>query len=74
MRGNRRPGTPPGVVVTGPAVPGSERVLTTEALAFIADLQRRSAAASGPAASPHERQAALDPAADRLPGFDPRGP
>ena len=30
-----------GVVVTGPSVPGVERVLTDEALAFIADLQRR---------------------------------
>ena len=34
------PAAPPGVEVTGPAVPGSERVLTTEALAFVADLQR----------------------------------
>jgi malate synthase len=32
---------PPGVVVTGPPVDGSERVLTDEALAFVADLQRR---------------------------------
>ncbi len=32
---------PPGVVVTGPPVPGSDRVLTDEALAFVADLQRR---------------------------------
>ncbi len=32
---------PPGVTVRGPAVPGSERVLTDEALAFVADLQRR---------------------------------
>ena len=30
-----------GVVVTGPPVPGSDRVLTDDALAFIADLQRR---------------------------------
>ncbi len=30
-----------GVVVTGSSVPGSERVLTDEALAFVADLQRR---------------------------------
>jgi len=30
-----------GVVVTGPLVPGSERVLTGDALAFLADLQRR---------------------------------
>jgi malate synthase len=28
-------------VVTGPSVPGAERVLTPEALAFVADLQRR---------------------------------
>ncbi len=32
---------PDGVVVTGPAVPGSDRILTAEALAFVADLQRR---------------------------------
>ncbi len=32
---------PDGVVVTGRPVPGSERVLTDEALAFVADLQRR---------------------------------
>ncbi len=32
---------PEGVVVTGPPVPGSDRVLTDEALAFVADLQRR---------------------------------
>ena len=32
---------PPGVIVSGPAVPAVERVLTVEALAFIADLQRR---------------------------------
>ena len=32
---------PAGVVVTGPLVPGSERVLTDEALDFVADLQRR---------------------------------
>ena len=30
-----------GVVVSGPAVPGSERILTDGALAFVADLQRR---------------------------------
>src|SRR5687767_12776391 len=33
--------TPPGVVVTGSPVPGAERVLTDEALAFVADLHRR---------------------------------
>ena len=32
---------PDGVVVAGPSVPGQERVLTPEALAFVADLQRR---------------------------------
>src|SRR5687767_16019605 len=55
------PAAPPGVEVTGPGVPGTERVLTTEALAFIADLQRR----FGPLRLDllqrrHERQAALD--------------
>ncbi|HEX6868012.1 MAG TPA: hypothetical protein VF119_04355, partial [Candidatus Limnocylindrales bacterium] len=30
-----------GIVVTGPPVPGSDRVLTPDALAFLADLQRR---------------------------------
>ena len=30
-----------GVVVDGPAVPGTDRVLTEDALAFVADLQRR---------------------------------
>jgi malate synthase len=32
---------PDGVVVTGPPVPGSDWVLTDEALTFVADLQRR---------------------------------
>jgi malate synthase len=32
---------PPGVAVTGPPVEGAERVLTDEALAFVADLHRR---------------------------------
>lgn len=32
---------PDGVEVTGPAVPGSDRILTPDALAFVADLQRR---------------------------------
>src|SRR5687767_15707484 len=55
------PAAPPGVEVTGPGVPGTERVLTTEALAFVADLQRR----FGPLRLDllhrrHERQAALD--------------
>src|SRR5262245_5513158 len=31
----------PGVEVTGPAVPESVRILTDDALAFVADLQRR---------------------------------
>ncbi len=62
MRGKATPTVAPaGVAVTGPPVPGSERVLTTEALAFIADLQRR----FGPLRLDllhrrHERQAALD--------------
>jgi malate synthase len=52
---------PRGVVVTGPPVPGSERILTAEALAFVADLQRR----FGPMRLDlmhrrQERQAALD--------------
>jgi malate synthase len=32
---------PTGVAIQGPAIPGSERVLTTQALAFVADLERR---------------------------------
>ena len=32
---------PAGVVVSGPAVPGSDWVLTDDALAFVADLERR---------------------------------
>jgi malate synthase len=32
---------PEGVVVTGPDAPGADRILTPEALAFVADLQRR---------------------------------
>ncbi|HEV8113930.1 MAG TPA: malate synthase A [Planctomycetota bacterium] len=32
---------PPGVAVLGPAIAGSERVLTPQALAFVADLERR---------------------------------
>ena len=34
-------GRPDGVDVTGPPVPGSDRILTPDALAFVADLQRR---------------------------------
>ena len=30
-----------GIVVTGPLVPGTERVLTADALAFLEDLQRQ---------------------------------
>ena len=52
---------PAGVVVTGPPVPGSARVLTEDALAFVADLQRR----FGPTRLDllhrrHERQAEID--------------
>jgi malate synthase len=59
---------PSGVTVRGPAVPGSERVLTDEALAFVADLQRR----FGPVRLDllrrrEERQAELD--AGVLPDF-----
>jgi malate synthase len=58
----------PGVEIRGPAVPGSDRVLTDEALAFIADLQRR----FGPVRLDllrrrEERQAELD--AGVLPDF-----
>ena len=53
--------TPPGVEVTGPAVPGADRVLTHEALAFIADLQRRFAPLRLDLLHQrHERQAALN--------------
>ncbi len=52
---------PPGVVVTGPSVEGSDRVLTDEALAFIADLQRRFGRFRlDLLLRRHERQAALD--------------
>jgi malate synthase len=52
---------PAGVVVTGPPVDGSERVLTDEALAFIADLQRRFGHVRVDLLHRrHERQAALD--------------
>jgi malate synthase len=52
---------PPGVELRRGAVPGSERILTDEALGFVADLQRR----FGPVRlellrERHERQAALD--------------
>ncbi len=52
---------PPGVVVTGPPVPGGERVLTDEALAFVADLQRRFGHVRVDLLHRrHERQAELD--------------
>src|SRR5688572_10803251 len=52
---------PPGVVVTGPPVDGAERVLTDEALAFIADLQRRFGQVRLDLLHRrHERQAELD--------------
>ncbi len=51
----------PGVVVTGPPVPGSDRVLTDDALAFIADLQRRFGGTRLDLLHRrHERQAELD--------------
>jgi malate synthase len=57
---------PPGVEITGSAVPGSQRVLTEEALAFVADLQRRFAPLRLDLLHlRHERQAALD-AGERL--------
>jgi malate synthase len=52
---------PPGVVVTGPPVDGAERVLTDDALAFIADLQRRFGQVRLDLLHRrHERQAELD--------------
>jgi len=52
---------PPGVVVTGPPVAGSDRVLTDEALAFVADLQRRFGQVRLDLLHRrHERQAELD--------------
>ena len=57
---------PSGVVVSGPPVPGGERVLTDEALAFLADLQRRFAQVRTDLLHRrHERQAELD-AGERL--------
>ena len=55
------PSGAPGVVVVGPPTPSSDRILTPEALAFIADLQRR----FGPTrerllSARRDRQAALD--------------
>ena len=52
---------PDGVVVTGPPVPGSDRVLTDDALAFVADLQRRFGQVRiDPIQRRQERQAELD--------------
>jgi malate synthase len=52
---------PPGVVVTGPPVDGVDRVLTDEALAFVADLQRRFGHVRIDLLHRrHERQAAFD--------------
>jgi malate synthase len=52
---------PAGVVVSGPPVVGSERVLTDDALAFVADLQRRFGATRLDLLHRrHERQAELD--------------
>jgi malate synthase len=52
---------PLGVVVTGPPVEGDERVLTDDALAFIADLQRRFGQVRLDLLHRrHERQAELD--------------
>ena len=52
---------PPGVVVTGPPVDGGDRVLTDEALAFVADLQRRFGHVRIDLLHRrHERQAAFD--------------
>jgi malate synthase len=52
---------PPGVVVTGPPVDGIDRVLTDEALAFVADLQRRFGHVRIDLLHRrHERQAAFD--------------
>jgi malate synthase len=62
---------PPGVVVTGASITGSERVLTDEALAFVADLQRRFGQSRLDLLHRrHERQAELDAGArfDFLPG------
>jgi len=61
---------PPGVAVAGGDVPGAEAVLTTDALAFVADLQRR----FGPErAALLERRAARyrDLVAGSSPGFLP---
>ncbi len=62
---------PDGVEVTGPAVPGSERVLTDDALTFLRDLQRQFGAVRLDLLHRrHERQAELDAGGgfDFLPG------
>ncbi|HXG39540.1 MAG TPA: malate synthase A [Candidatus Limnocylindrales bacterium] len=52
---------PPGVEIAGRPVPGWERVLTPEALAFVADLERRfRPARERLLAARRERQAAID--------------
>jgi malate synthase len=52
---------PDGIAVTGPAVPGIERVLTDDALEFLRDLQRRFGAVRLELLRRrHERQADLD--------------
>jgi malate synthase len=52
---------PPGVVVTGPPVPSADWILTEEALAFVAELQRRFGAMRLDLLHQRqERQAALD--------------
>lgn len=61
---------PPGLTLRGPRIPGDHVVLTREALAFVAELQRR----FGPRIAAlliarQERQAALD--AGARPGFAP---
>ena len=68
----------PGVDVTGGAVPGSDRILTDDALAFVADLQRRfKPLREDLLQRRHERDKAIraGDAATRLPardGGDPR--
>ncbi|RKY21483.1 MAG: malate synthase A [Planctomycetota bacterium] len=61
----------PGVVVVGPALPGSDAVLTSQALAFVADLQRRFGVRRRELLARRvERQARLD--AGELPDFLPQ--
>ncbi|HET7728194.1 MAG TPA: malate synthase A [Candidatus Limnocylindrales bacterium] len=59
---------PAGVDVVGPPVPGADRVLTADALAFVAGLQRRFGAERARLlAARRDRQAAID--AGERPGF-----